>query len=88
MENVLIENGSFVHLANGDGNLLELNDRDDLSSDVLVLELNNRGSVCEPMNHRSSESSSPRATSRFHMISPEILRRKMIGFGEREGKRK
>uniref|UniRef100_A0A2N9H861 Uncharacterized protein n=1 Tax=Fagus sylvatica TaxID=28930 RepID=A0A2N9H861_FAGSY len=61
MENVLIENGSFVHLANGDGDLLELNDRDDLSSDVLILELKNRGSVCEPMNHRSSELSSQRA---------------------------
>ena len=61
MENVLIENGSFVHLANGDGDLLELNDRDDLSSDVLILELKNWGSVCEPMNHRSSELSSSRA---------------------------
>ena len=88
MENVLIENGSFVHLANGDGDLLELNDRDDLISDVLALELNDQGSVCEPMNHWSSESSSPRATNRFRMISPRNLRIKMIGFGEREGKRK
>uniref|UniRef100_A0A2N9HJI9 Uncharacterized protein n=1 Tax=Fagus sylvatica TaxID=28930 RepID=A0A2N9HJI9_FAGSY len=65
MENVLIENGSFVHLANGDGDLLELNDCDDLSSDVLILELKNQGLVCEPMNHRSLELSSPRAPAVF-----------------------